>query len=489
MAPYNIQIVIFITGGAVMVLELLGTRILAPYLGLSLYVWTSVIGIILAALSIGYALGGRLADKNPNIQTLRKIIFWAAATFLLLTLIKDITPLLMVRLGALEGSLIASLILFLPGSLLLAMVSPYAIKLKLNKLTQTGRTAGDLYAFSTAGSIAGTFLAGYVLIPNFQTSTILIALAIILFGTAFLLKPFKTLNTIKIALLIIGAGLMAQKIERSKNLIASIPSAYAQISVADVDFNGRRARILLTDSEVDSGMYLDSDELVFEYTKLFNLDEYFHPRPERALLLGGGAYSMAKDFLRRFPESSIDVVEIDPKITAAARQYFNLENTPRLTTFHEDGRTFINKRAAKYDIIYNDTFSSYYAIPYQLTTRQAIEAMFDNLAPDGVVLVNIISALDGPMSDFFKAEYKTFQSIFPKVYALAVDSADKTDLVQNIVLVALKNDRFAPPENFRPELLSYLKSEIKPVIGQDVPILTDEFAPVDYYIAKLKVGR
>src|SRR3990167_3521416 len=195
---YNLQIIVFVAGGVIMILELLGTRILAPYLGLSLYVWTSVIGIILLALSLGYALGGRLADKYPDIQMLKKIILAAAFTFLVLSLIKDIIPDLLAALGALGGSLTASIVLFLPGSMLLAMVGPYAIKLKLKELTKTGRTAGNLYAFSTAGSIVGTFLAGYVLIPNFQISHILIIVTMVLFVVATLLQPPKIYDAVKI---------------------------------------------------------------------------------------------------------------------------------------------------------------------------------------------------------------------------------------------------------------------------------------------------
>lgn len=491
MSSYRIYITVFVTGAAVMILELLGTRILAPYLGLSLYVWTSVIGVILAALSIGYMLGGRLADKNPNIETLRKIILGSAATFLLLSLVKDIVPMLLTRFGALSGSLLASIVLFLPGSLLLAMVSPYAIKLKLNELNKTGRTAGDLYAFSTAGSIAGTFLAGYILIPNFQTSTIVLAMAVVLLLTAILLKPLKLSNIIKIAIIVFAVGAAGQKIEGAKNVVASMPSAYAQISVIDHTINGRPARLLLTDSEVDSGMYLDSDELAFEYSKFFNLDEYFHPAPKRALLLGGGAYSIAKDFLQRYPDSSIDVVEIDPRVTEAARKYFKLTDLPGLKTHHEDGRVFVNRRDNMYDIIYNDAFSSYYAIPYQLTTLEAVQAMYNNLNENGAVIVNVISAIDGEMSDFFKAEHKTFQAVFPKVFAYAVDDPQDAAKVQNIVLVGLKNEDFVAPASvaLKTNIRSYLENEIQPKIPDETPVLTDEFAPVDYYITKLKVAR
>lgn len=485
----QLDIVVFVSGAVVMIIELVGSRILAPYLGLSLYVWTSIIGVILAALSIGYILGGYFADKNPSYKTLRKILLNAGLVLLSLALLKDIVPAFASYLGPLPGSLVSSVVLFLPGSILLAMVSPYALKLRLTNLQNTGATAGNLYAFSTVGSIVGTFFAGYVLIPNFHTSTILIAMSMIIIGTTVILEKPSLFEIFLFVAATILVWATVRSFLTSIPIITWEPSAYALITVRDTVYQGRKVRLLMKDAETHSGMYLDGnkEKPVFPYLRFFKLDQYFSLNPKRALLIGAGSYASAKDFLNRFPEASMDVVEIDPKVTKIAKQYFDVPETPRLTIIHEDGRLYINQNKKKYDIIYNDSFSSYYSVPYQLTTQEALFKIKEGLAENGIVIANMISALDGQGSDFFKTEYKTFESVFPHVYAFMVnDNTDKKN-AQNIILVGIKNKNFVEPDKakFDDDIKNYLSKKISPHLLPEVPILTDDFAPVDNYIARL----
>jgi spermidine synthase len=229
-------------------------------------------------------------------------------------------------------------------------------------------------------------------------------------------------------------------------------------------------------------MFVDApNELAAEYTKYYDLAAYFKPDFQRTLIIGGCAYSYPKYFLEKYPDKDIDVVEIDPAMTKIAREYFNLKDDENLKIIHEDGRIFLNKNQEKYDIILGDAFGSTLSIPYQLTTKEAVKAMSNSLSDDGLVVLNLISAFEGKKSQFLQAEYKTFQSIFPKVLLYQVNDKDR-ETTQNIILVALKQEdgSYANPDNFQ----SILANEYKNRVETNLPILTDNFAPVDNYLLK-----
>jgi spermidine synthase len=234
-----------------------------------------------------------------------------------------------------------------------------------------------------------------------------------------------------------------------------------------------------------SAMQMDDPELYFQYTRYFRLVQYFNPGLHRSLMIGGAGYSYPKDYLARYRNAYLDVVEIDPMVTELARQYFDLKDDKRLKIIHEDGRTFINTAREKYDAIFNDSFSSPYAIPYHLTTVEAVRKMNGILNEDGVVLVNIISSLEGPSGAFLRAEYRTFKSIFPQVYLFPVESTWDGEAVQNVMLVALKSNRRPSLKSSDPELNGYLSHLWRKDIADDMPVLSDDYAPVDYYISKV----
>lgn len=231
-------------------------------------------------------------------------------------------------------------------------------------------------------------------------------------------------------------------------------------------------------------MFLDGDELVNDYTKYYRLAEHFNPGFKKTLMIGGAGYSFPKYFLNEYPEALIDVVEIDPKITELAKKYFNLKDNPRLSVFHQDARVYLNNTEQKYDIIYGDAFSSRYSLPYQLTTVEAVKKQYDALNEGGVIILNIISAIDGGQGQFLRAEYAAFKSVFPQVYLFPVRSRNGSE-VQNIILTALKKETVPEFTSDNPELDGYLNRLWQKQIGNDLPILTDDYAPVEYYINKL----
>src|SRR3989344_2845931 len=368
---YVLEVVVLVCGAVVMIFELVGSRVLGPYFGTSIFVWTSLIGIILGSLSLGYYLGGKMADKKPDFNNLSLIIFLAAAAIGLTVFVKE--PLLVVLQTNLSdiriSTVVASLVLFLPASLLLGMVSPYAAKLRMENLKTSGSTMGNLYAISTAGSIIGTFLSGFYLIPRFGTNKLLIILSVTLIVVSLVLslKKAKTNFFIFTIIFIICLTVNGPNYMPKNKGFMDFDTAYNRIWIYNLvdSETSQPIKIMGINNENHSSMFLDSDELVNEYTKYFNLAEYFKPNFKKTLMFGGAGYSYPKSFLFRYPEAKIDVVEIDPKITELAKKHFKLKEDPRLTIYHEDGRVFLNKTQEKYDVIFGDAFSSHYSIPFQ----------------------------------------------------------------------------------------------------------------------------
>ena len=490
-SKYLLEIVVFVCGAVVMIFELVGSRVLGPYFGTSIVVWTSLIGIILGSLSFGYYLGGKIADKKSSFKSLSLIIFLAAISIGLTVLIKDFWLFILQNsfTDIRTSSVLASLGLFLPASVFLGMVSPYAVKLKLKNLNTSASTVGNLYAISTIGSIFGTFLSGFYLIPHFGTNKLLIILSItlIIISLALSAKKDTWIKLSVFAIVVIGwLAISGLNYMLPKSGFIDVDTAYNRIWIYNrIDFRTNKiVKMMGINNENHSSMFLDSDELVNEYTKYYHLAKHFNPNFKKTLMLGGAGYSYPKEFLHKYPEATIDVVEIDPKVTELAKKYFRLEESPRLTIYHEDGRVFLNKTQGKYDVIFGDAFSSHYSLPYQLTTKEAVQKKYNILNDDGIVILNLISAIEGEKGKFLRAEYATYKSLFPQVYLFPVTYSGNSNIVQNIILVALKSEKDQTFNDSDPKLNEYLQHLWKKTVDADIPILTDNFAPVDYYINK-----
>jgi spermidine synthase len=252
-------------------------------------------------------------------------------------------------------------------------------------------------------------------------------------------------------------------------------------------------RMLFLATEVHSIIYKNSDKIYSPYIQLYQLDSLFNPNIRQALTLGGGAYIAPMNFLKRQPQAEMTVVEIDPTITQVARDYFNLKADSRLTIVHQDGRIYLNNNQKKYDAIYGDAFASFFSIPFQLTTKEAITKIYESLSQDGIFALNIISSLSGDKSAFFQAEYKTLAEIFPQIYVFPANyhAGDDLDEYQNIIVIATKNPGRLTKDELKnsatpdqKQLLEHLwQGDI--LVSPGLKALTDDFAPVDYYISKL----
>jgi spermidine synthase len=487
---YFLEIVVFLCGAVVMIYEIAGSRVLGPYLGTSVFIWTSLIGIILGSLSLGYWLGGRLADRKPTYSALAWIIFAAAVLIGLTTLIKESFLIYLPRIisGLKWQSVTASVFLFAPASVFLGMVSPYAVKLKIKALQTSGATVGRLYAISTVGSIAGTFAAGFILIPAMGTTNILISITILLALisiTLFIPERKTTEGLPSLFLVIITCYFFFASQSKARSYIDE-DTQYSRVWIYNStdQATGKAIKFMRINNESSSAMFLDSDELVFDYAKYYRLAEHFTPGFKSALILGGAAFSYPKYFLKKYPEATIDVVEIDPELTLMAREHFRLKDDPRMRIFHEDARIFMNRAEDKYDVIYGDAYNSLYTIPWHLTTREAAQKFIEMLNDGGCVVLNIISSLEGNASLFLQAELATYKDVFPQVFVFAVMDPGNLPMVQSTLLIALKSDVIPSWESEDAELTAYLQHEVTELISSDLPVLTDEFAPVDYYTNK-----
>lgn len=489
---YLLEITVFLCGLVVMVFELLGSRILAPYIGTSLSVWTSIIGIILGSLSAGYYIGGKIADKKANVLGLSRIVCGASVGIYLTTVLKE--PVLLFlqqsQFSLNTTAVLSSLILFFPTSLLLGMVSPYTVKLKMHSVHTSGSTVGSLYALSTIGSIAGTFFAGFYLIPSFGTTRLLYTLAVCLLALSVFIAFHHAFSKKLLFLVVIAASWGTTEFvqaEQAHTGTHHIDTQYNHVTLyQDSDKKtGKPVQRMKINNENSSAMFLESDELVYEYTKYYDLAAHFNPQFQKTLLLGGAGYSYPKHFLATYPHATIDVVEIDPALTEIAQQHFRLQADERIRIYHEDARTFLNTTQQKYDVIFGDAFSSQYSLPHHLTTQEAVQKKFDVLNNGGVVVVNIISAIEEPQGEFFRAEYATYASVFPQVYLFPVSEPTNGTKVQNVMLVAMKSKKQPSFESEDTRLHDYLQHRWKQEIVHDMPVLTDDYAPVEYYVSKI----
>jgi len=386
-------------------------------------------------------------------------------------------------------SIAAALLLFAPASVLLGVVTPYAVKLKMSTLEDSGKTVGRLYALSTVGSILGTFLAGFYLIPFVGSERTLYIIGAGLIGLSILIAPFA-LTRFNIAVLVLFAlGISANEFKvqylRQMRDLHDIDTEYSRVQVfKSIEPKSKRPiRAIATDPFfVQSAIFEDSDELVLEYGKYYHLLRHFKPDFQNTLLIGGAGYTFPRDYLSKYPTAEIDVVEIDPQMTEIAKKFFKLQESPRLNIIHEDGRIYLNRgESNKYDVVLMDAFGSLFSVPFQLTTLEAVSQISRALKDDGVIIFNLGGAVKGDASRFLQAELNTYRRVFPKVYLFKVNADYTDERLQNLIIVACKEKNAAPLTSSDAEVANLLNHLTNQNISTELEILTDDLAPVEYY--------
>jgi spermidine synthase len=490
----------------VMVIELVASRMLAPYIGVSLYTWTSIIGVILAGIALGNFLGGRLADKRAT-PVLLGAVFLAGGTMtaVILPIIKVVgiadwwgsLPLMAVFVAK------VALVFFAP-SVVLSMVSPIVIKLALADIGQTGGVVGTIYAFSTIGSILGTFLTGFYFIMWFGTMVIVWIVAAILIVTGVLIwflwrTPGSSINRFKrpamlsaALLVVLGYAIMMQS-RQSWQVDYGLESNYYAIKVRD----GDNVKILVLDRLVHSYVVPNNPlELKYEYLRVFReLTEFLQqgkPSP-RTLHLGGGGYSFPRYLEAVYPGSTNHVLEIDPAVTLVAHEILGLPYQTTIRSYNMDARLYLIQGMAtqKYDLVIGDVFNDT-STPYHLTTLEFDRALKRIMQPEGVYLLNIIDAYEN--GRYMPSMINTLRQVFRNVYLFNCGMSWNFPGRATFVIAATDRelDYFAY-EKFvtedgkkRPAGIMHNPAALDMyVIERQALLLTDDYVPTDILVAEM----
>ena len=367
---------------------------MAPFFGASTIVWANTIAVVLVALSIGYWFGGRMADRRPEIGALCLLVLVASVLLALVPIVAQ--PFLSlsvdafddVSLGAGFGSLLGVLALVAIPVLMLGAVSPWAIRLKLESIEDSGQTAGRMYAISTVGSLLGTFLSALLLIPlaGTQRTFLTFALALAIVAAIGLPRRWWLVPLGVAALFAVPVGTV--KAAEDGRVIHETDTEYQYARVIDHS-NGERT-LELNEGQAIHSLYRRDTVLAGGYWDGF-LTAPFATRatpPRRVAMLGFAGGTTARAYERFFPAARIDGVEIDGELFDIARRYFGVRRRPQLHEYAEDARPFLRRTSARYDVIYLDTYRQPY-IPFYLSTREFFALARDRLAPGGSIVINV----------------------------------------------------------------------------------------------------
>lgn len=483
MKKYILEITVFICGAIGMILELIAARVLSPYVGSSNLIWTTIIGIMLTSMSLGYWIGGKKADKNPNKDSLSDFILLGAITASLIPLFETIV---VKQLSNISDNLVlvamaSATIVFGIPSFVLATVSPFAVKLVDKEYINVGEVSGRISSLSTIGSIVGTFLGGFFLIPTFGTRTIIFGVVIVLLMLSILLHEKKDkkyfLLIAVIAISIIGFQAIGKVVFDRKNsdIIKDVDSEYSRIFVKQVAAKGTTYKTLQVDDGLESYIDEKTGKMGAEYLYYYNLTNYYLKNNKSTLMIGGAAYTYPTYYLNNFKDKTIDVSEIDEKMTKLATSEFSLNtDNPRLHIYHQDGRSFLNKTTNKYDVILIDAFKGTNA-PFELTTYEAMENAKKSLNDNGMVITNIISSVTGSESKFINYEYSTYKKVFDDVKVFKVNKINDNTR-QNLILIGFKGNKEVD-ETVYEQYKNLLDNELKD-FSSNTGISTDNYAPI-----------
>jgi len=476
-----IYITVFLCGAIIMGLELVAARVLSPYVGSSNPIWTSIIGVILISMSLGYLLGGKLADRKNDFNTLASLIIISALLVSIVPILETyiIKPLSLTNLPLAVVAITSALIAFALPSALLATVSPYAIKLMEVSGENVGSISGRLSAISTLGSIFGTFFTGFCLIPILGNKMIILLSAILLVVLSILLFEKKKKAHIAIFIVCIGFSVGSFFIgealfkKDNPNILADLDSEYSRIWVNKLG----EYKVLQVDRATES--YLKTDGSMGSYLNYYDLFDAYIKDAKDTLIIGGAAYTYPMHFLDKYSDKNIDVVEIDPMMTDVAKEYFGLTESNRLGIYHQDGRSFINKNIKKYDAIFVDAFHGH-NVPFELTTVEAYQEMKKSLKDNGMVMVNVISSLEGEKSGFIQHEFATFKEVFNEVKLFDVENSSniRNDEIRNLILVGFNYDEPVVNNSGYEDLLN---TEVNGYYSDEFAF-TDDYAPVESYV-------
>jgi len=484
MSPRVADLVVFCASAAVLVLEILASRLLAPFIGVTLETYTAVIGVVLAGIALGAAWGGRLADQRDPRRVISTMLAAGGALALLtLPLVLFLGPVL--RGGGPLGVVVLAAVGFFPPAVALSAVPPAVAKLLLRDLHETGHVVGRLSAVGTAGALVGTFVTGFVLVSALSTRQTIAGIGLALVAGGLLARrgiaraepaePGGDARTYA------ALGLVGALLTGVSHSPCIVESAYFCAEIwHDPDHPTRRLLVLdsLDHSEVDLA---DPTHLGFHYTRWFAaaIDSRLPAgEPLRTLHIGGGGFTMPRYLAATRPGSFNEVLEIDPALVRLNKAQLGLRTGPDLTVRVGDARTTLTTLGdGTFDVVIGDAFGGL-AVPWHLTTREFAMQIRAKLAPGGLYLVNVI---DGAPYRFARAEAETVRQVFRHV-GLVTTAERLRGVGGNFVLLA--SDAPLPMGRVE-ELLAgeddVVQLDVQPLAdwSRGAMVLTDDHAPVD----------
>jgi spermidine synthase len=492
---------VFVGGVVSLSLELCAPRLLAPYFGTTLFVWANVIGLFLIYLSTGYFVGGRLADRYPSQRVLCALTAGAALWIGLIPFMSQpvlewsVQGLSEVNVGVVVTSFFAVVLLFAVPVILLGLVSPFAVRLSVDAVDTSGQSAGSLYALSTVGSILGTFLPVFVLIPTWGVRRTLLAMCIVLLAASIWgLRPrMRLLAGVPGTLLLIPV-LLPQvaplgPLKPQPGLIFDQESLYNYIQVVQ-QADGTR-ELVLNEGQAIHSIYRPDRVLTGWYWDYFLAAPYFNAgadagRVRRVAIIGLAGGTIARQFTAVYGPVPIDGVEIDPAIVEAGRRYFGMTE-PNLHVVEADGRTFMRTTTATYDVVAIDAFQQPY-IPFQLTTLEFFQEVRAHLSRHGVICLNA----GHTRSDFrlIQAFVNTMRRVFPSVYTFNVPNTFNTEIMATVqptsIATLQANLAAAPPGSLLGAVAQEAVPQARVALAERGGIVfTDDRAPVEQLIDQL----
>jgi spermidine synthase len=503
-SPFFLRAIVFVGGLTSIGIELSAARLLAPYFGTSMFIWANLIGLTLTYLAIGYYLGGRLADRHPKPWLLFTITAIAAFFSGIIPVIAH--PILItsldafdrVAVGAFYGSLVGTILLFAVPVTLLGFVTPFAIRLQMTDVHSAGITAGNIYALSTIGSIAGSFLPVLLLIPLVGTSKTFLILSLLLMALSFagligararwLPIIVALLAVIMLATSALAAPAHIKPAYRGQ-LVYEAESEYNYIQVLK---DGDEYLLALNEGHAIHSIYNPNQLLTGGPWDYFMMAPFFNQQADQhsvkdALLIGLAGGTAARQLTAAYPGIQIDGVEIDPEIVKLGRKYFDMTE-PNLHVYVEDGRYFLRRSDHQYDLIAIDAYRQPY-IPFQLTSKEFFQEVSDHLNPNGAAVVNVgRTATDYRLVDVIAS---TMRAVYPHVYVIEVAS------FTNTMVIGTKSD-LTKVANFTQNVEGLPPGSVLRAVGEqslatgdirEIPpggtVFTDDHAPVERVVDKM----
>lgn len=495
--PLNfLFLTVLVCGTLIMVLEVLGSRVIGPFFGVSLFVWTSIITVAMIALAAGYAIGGRLSDSRPHPDYLYGIILAAGLVVIAIPLIKGVVLRGCMPFGLRFGAFFSGLILFGPPLFLLGCVSPYVIRIAAHELTRIGRMVGLFYAVSTLGSVAGTILTGFVLVVYIGVNNIffLVGFLLLLLSIAYFLY-FRKKIVFLIALLVpIAVCSVKSPPQKSFYLSSGVKASilfdkdthYGNMKVVDYTYGVWHTRELLVDGTVQTGRDMKRKNPVYAYPYLVSILPYsLFPSGRSCLVIGLGGGVVPQ----WYSDKGIltDVVDIDPDIVYAAEEYF--EFAPNGQIFIEDARYFLTRTDSVYDFVVMDVFSSE-AAPAHIMSHESLSLLRTRMSSEGVLAINFIGKING--NDLMtESVVKTLRHVYQNVDIYPFFEPVKEGSIGNLVLIAYDGEKRNLPKSIMAQynIHPFVQKEVHEAyarkmtleVSEESIILRDDYNPIDCF--------